>query len=319
MPVEGLARRWVVLGRVTKHVMQWLRCDSRFSVLTSLLLVASAYAQTNFAPEIGFTRIQHGWTNYSTAFLATQDSTSGDFGTVASFYTPLCDVTPCEYAAIFVWNGTPNQQVNFGAFSFQVFFWSGLAAFTNSPQAGDVASFTLAQPTGGSTSVPDAYTRGGRPAWLFRFTVTNAHVVLTNHHTYLIGVAARADSSRFGDLFVPTSSFAGVSDLQAGNTIIGGWQQIVDAGGATVYWGQLATELIVLTVTTPPQLAVEWHEGDVQLSWPGSAGCFKIESTPELRSVSDWSVLDIQPRFFDGTNWLTLSVADGTQWFRLRK
>lgn len=56
------------------------------------------------------------------------------------------------------------------------------------------------------------------------------------------------------------------------------WEQIVDAGGATNYCGQLATELVVVTATPRPRLAVERRESMVELSWPGEAGCFQIEA-----------------------------------------
>jgi hypothetical protein len=273
-----------------------------------------------FGPEIAFSRIQHGWTNYSTAFLATHDTTSADFGTVAGFYTPQCDVTPLEFAAIFIWGGPTNQQVNFADFTFQVYLWSGLGAFTNSPKLGDLATFTFPRPTGGSTTVPDAFTRGTRPAWLLRFALTNESLVLTNHLTCLVGVAASADSSRAGDLFIPTSRFAGSSDVQAGNTIIGGWRNLADAGGATIYWGQLATELIVRPVLTdPPTLLIEWREGNVQLSWPAQAGCFNVQMSPDLSSSSNWSTLSATADFIDGTNRLTLPATEQTQWFRLCK
>jgi len=273
-----------------------------------------------FAPETAFSRIQHGWTNYSTAFLATHDTTSADFGTVAGFYTPQCDVTPVEFAAIFIWGGPTNQQVNFADFTFQVYLWSGLAAFTNSPKLGDLATFTFPSPTGGSTTVPDAFTRGARPAWLLRFALTNESLVLTNHHTCLVGTAARTDSGRSGDLFIPTSRFAGFSDVQAGSSIIGGWRSLADAGGATIYWGQLATELVVQPVLTdPPTLLIERGEGGVQLSWPGQAGCFNVQMSLDLSSSSAWSTLNTPADFADGTNRLTLPATEQTQWFRLCK
>ena len=41
--------------------------------------------------QVGFSRIVHGWTNYSTGFAATIDTDpdAGDFATLASVYTPL--------------------------------------------------------------------------------------------------------------------------------------------------------------------------------------------------------------------------------------
>src|SRR5262245_42852727 len=70
--------------------------------VASLFVFATAAlgAETNGPPEAAFSRIIHGWTNYSTAFVATHDTgASGEYATVASLYTPAGDVSLCEYAA----------------------------------------------------------------------------------------------------------------------------------------------------------------------------------------------------------------------------
>src|SRR5881396_2725446 len=122
-------------------------------------LCGSSRAQTNPPAELAFTRIFHGWTNYSTAFLATHATVSAtDFATVASFYTPSCDVAPVEYAAVFIWHGPTNQSVDFAHYDTQVYFWNSFAAFTNAPRQGDLATFTFSAPTGGNTNLPDAIT-----------------------------------------------------------------------------------------------------------------------------------------------------------------
>src|SRR5262245_15616670 len=149
-------------------------------------------SETNGFPEVAFSRIIHGWTNYSTAFSATHDTgTSGEYVTVGSLYTPASDVRPCEYAAIVIWEGL--QVPPFSNFAFRVFVWSSLEMFIRDPRQGDVASWSFTAPTGGSTSDPDTTTRGGRPAYELRFHLTNAPVVLSNAHTYVIGFAARTD------------------------------------------------------------------------------------------------------------------------------
>jgi hypothetical protein len=278
----------------------------------------TAAPQTDPPTEVAFSRIIHGWTNYSTAFLATHDlSAPDDFATVACFYTPACDVQPVEFASIFIWDGPIGEPVNFGAFDFQVYFWSSLDAFTNSPKRGDMGTFTFTGATGGSTNVADAITRGGRPAWLLRFALTNAPVMLTNHHTCLVGVAARTSSSQAGDLFVPTSSHRGVSDVQAGGLVTGGWRYLVDAGGATIYDGQLATELIVQNLAEPPRLALERRDNGVLVSWPASAGCYALESSEEL-GETNWTGVSATPAVSNDWNILLLPAEQCRQWFRLR-
>src|SRR5262249_54434356 len=154
---------------------------------------------------------------------------------VASFYTPDEDVKPFEYGAIFIWVGSGSPPRNFAPFAYRVFIWSSLSAFIQDPRQGDVATFPFQAPTGGSTTVADATTRGGRPAYELRFALTNSSVTLSNTQTYLIGVAALADTQHDGELFVPTSSHDGPSDVQAGDLVPGGWLYLVNAGGLTVY------------------------------------------------------------------------------------
>jgi hypothetical protein len=276
-------------------------------------------AQAQPSSEVGFSRILHGWTNYSTAFLATQDtgSTNG-FATVASFYSPPCDVVPLEYAAIFIWNGPTDQQVDFTHDDFQVYFWSSLAAFTNCPTHGDLATFTFAEPTGGSETQPDAITVGGRPAWLLRFALTNQTLVLSNHHEYLVGVAARTDSAQFSDLFIPTSKSSGPSDVQAASTLVGGWRYLVDAGGLTTYSGELATELMVRRTDDRPRLDIRLANGSLEVSWPASAECYVLQAG-EAVPVTNWTAVAVLPTSHDGWIHMTLPVSEPAQYFRLRK
>src|SRR6266850_2162832 len=107
----------------------------------AILSTSRAGAETGGTTEAAFDRIIPGWTNYSTAFNATQSlDSSGQFATVASFFQPGCDTFLVEYRTIVIWAGALNQQVNFGNFDFAVFVWSSLDTFTNSPLHGDVAN-----------------------------------------------------------------------------------------------------------------------------------------------------------------------------------
>ena len=117
------------------------------------------------ADKFGFSRIIHGWTNYSTAFNITHDQAlDGEYASVASFYTPTVDVQPVEYSAIVIWFGSGGQRLDFTDFAFRIHFWSSLDALIHNPRLGDVASLNFAAPTGGSTTSPDATTRAGRSA-----------------------------------------------------------------------------------------------------------------------------------------------------------
>jgi len=206
--------------------------------------LASDSCASNGVP--GFDRIIHGWTNYSSAFNATHDlGTSGNDATVASFYKPLVDARPLEYSVMVIWGGASNQTPPFDHFTYEVHFWSSLEKFTNTPTRGDVGTFSFPAPTGGSMTVPDAITRRGWPAYELRFCLSNAPLTLTADHPYLVGLLAKTVTRDFDVLYVPTSNHPGDSDVQAGSVVLGGWTYLVDAGGSTIYWGQLATALSV--------------------------------------------------------------------------
>lgn len=280
-----------------------------------LLLAAAVFccsvasAQTNF----GFNRIVHGWTNYSTGFSTTHDSSaSGEYATVASFYTPPVDVRPLEYGAVLVWFDSDGGVVDFREFSFAIHFWSSMEAFIRNPRDGDIAAVSLAAPTGGSTSVPDTITRGGRPAYYVRFDVSVASITLTQCHTYVVGIAAKALSNRSGQLFVPTAPFEGQSDLQAGNIVPFGWMYLVNAGGQTIYSGQLATELRVERMGNLP--AIEMRQ--LRLSWPVQAGCYALEYN-DGDAWDTWPISSENAVVENGRAWMPISVTNSTRFFRL--
>src|SRR5688572_17799290 len=112
-------------------------------VWSAILLIAlPALCQTSAPAEIAFSRIIHGWTNYSTAFNATHDTgASADYASVGSFYTPAADVTPVGYAAIAIWS--ESRTPDFSRFQFRVFIWSDLNAFIQKPRQGDVATWNF--------------------------------------------------------------------------------------------------------------------------------------------------------------------------------
>ncbi len=290
-----------------------------FAVWSAVFLaILPACSQDGGPPEIAFSRILHGWTNYSTAFNATHDTgASVDYASVGSLYTPATDVTPLDYAAILIWSET--RTPDFSRFQFRVLIWSGLDAFIQEPRQGDVATWNFSAPTGGSTSVPDTTTRGGRPAYELRFSLTNAPVTLSNGHSYLVGFAARTDTQANGELFVPTANHDGPSDVQAGDLVVGGWQYLANAGGSTIYSGQLAVELVVAPRINPPRLNMVWTTGFVRLSWPVAAREFVLESSFNLAPGADWLAVEIEPFEEDGQMQVILPATFSRQWFRLRR
>lgn len=271
---------------------------------------------TNGLSEVGFSRLIHGWTNYSTGFNATHDlALDGDFATVASLYVPSRPVIPQEYAAIVVWLGDPAAAVDFTRFSFSVGIWSGLDTLIRNPRAGDLAHFVMRQPTGGSTTTPDAYTRGGRPAYELRFCLPQAPVLAAGQG-YWIGFAAHADPGSSGELYVPTSSQAGPSDVQAGSLAPGGWLYLVDAGGSTIYDGRLAVELRILS---PPSLAIHRTGDRIVIAWPETVPGLGLEAADQLGPQARWQRVDAEVNTQNGLQRVQLPVTGGTRYFRLTR
>jgi hypothetical protein len=279
-------------------------------------LVALAMA-ANGRGEVAFSRIIRGWTNYSTAFNATHDlGNSGDYASVAALYTPDKTVRPSELGVIVIWDGSGSQRLDFARFSFLVLVWSRLEAFIQNPKQGDLGTWSFAAPTGGSTAVRDTTTRGGRPAYEIRFAITNAPLVLTNGVTYLIGFAARTVTANFGELYVPTSSHPGPSDVHAGDLVPGGWQYIVNEGGSTIYDGQLAMEFVVQPVV---ELGIRPLNRHVQISWPGWASDFQLEYTTSLTSPITWWPVDEEVIVQDDFRTVVVPATLPRMWFRLGK
>jgi hypothetical protein len=274
---------------------------------------------TNGPVETGFSRITSGWTNYSTAFNATHDTGSlGGGATVASFYAPAKDVTPTEYSVIVVWDGTGSQRLQFSSFTFQIGIWSSLSNFISAARSPDLRAWSFAAPTGGSTTVPGTTTRGGRPAYELRFTLPAAGLILSNGGMYLIGFAALADTQSSGELFVPTSSYSGPSDVQAGELVTGGWQYLINAGGSTIYSGQLATELLVRPWIEVPCLDIRRSNGMVELRWPAGARDFQLEFSFGLARAA-WVPVELDTTEENGWNKLALPATLVQQFFRLKR
>jgi hypothetical protein len=269
-------------------------------------------------PVEAFNRIIPGWTNYSTAFNVTHDTgTAGDYATVGMSYTPATNVALCSFDAILI--GGDTRAPDFGEFQYRVFVWSGLEQFIGEPRTGDVATVTFLTPTGGNTSVPDATTRHGRGAYRLGFSLTNAGIILTAEHPYWIGFAALGRTQSSGDLFVPTASDPGQSDVQAGDLVTGGWHYLVDAGGSTVYSGRLAVALLVVPQARPPALDIALHGSFVELTWPRAVGNFLLESTFDLSSTAEWLPVPTEPTEEDDRWKVTLPALAERQWFRLRE
>jgi hypothetical protein len=283
----------------------------------AMMCACSAVAEIGAVAEAAFDRIMHGWTNYSTAFNATESlDKSGEYASVASFYRPGCDARLVEYRTIVIWAGSLNQQVDFANFDFTVFVWSGADAFIKSPRRGDITSIPFAAPTGGSQTIADAITRSGRPAYELRFCLTNADINLEHGRSYLVGFGARNHANGYPDLFVPTSMESGESDLQAGNILVAGWIELANAGGATVYSGRLATALYVQSMFEPPTLKIAVTNQEVELTWPAGSGCFSLE---EASIPLSWSRVSVTAGTEGTLMKVLLPGRDTMRWFRLKK
>ena len=297
-----------------------LRQFAGLAAAVSCLASPTLPAQTTSGVETGFCRIVRGWTNYSTAFNATHDTgADGDFATLASFYTPPADARPVEYGVIVIWLGSGSQRLDFARFDFRVAIWGSVDAFRQEPRQGDLATFAFAAPTGGSTTVPDATTLGGRPAYELRFSLTNASLTLTQCQTYLIGFAARARVQQDGEIFVPTAPQEGPSDVQAGNLVPFGFNYLINAGGLTIGSGQLATELLVQVLGQRPTLLVRRQAGAVQLSWPSRGGCYVLEAADGPGATGNWLPVAEGPQTTNGLFTLSLPATGTARYFRLVK
>ncbi len=287
------------------------------SLVVAALANQPVRSQTDSGPAFGFNRIAHGWTNYSTAFTATHDTS--EYATVASMFTPAVEVRPTEFSVIVIWYGAGGQRLNFANFTYRVFIWKSLEAFIGNPRTGDLATFDFAAPTGGDTTTPNATTRGGRSAYLLRFSLASSPITLAQCHDYLIGFAGVAKSSQAGELFVPTAATEGPSDLQAGNIVPFGWIYLINAGGQTIYSGQLAAELAVTPLGELPRLTVERSGSDIKLRWPASLACYALETSNDISSSNNWSSVELLPSAENGTNHVLLSATNSARWFRLSK
>ena len=279
------------------------------------LLVLLAVAATAAAADLAFSRINRGWPNYSTAFNTTHDlSPNGEFATVGTFYTPPYTVRAREFGTIVIWSELPPATISFPDFTFSACVWSSLDRFIQNPGVGDVLNLNFVQPTAISR---DGTSRGGRPTYELRFALTNSTLVLTSCQTYILGVIARTDTSRNGDLYVPTAPADGPSDVQAGNIVPFGWQYLIDAGGLTVYSGQAATELIVERLGESPRLQVAQSNSTVRLSWQALASCYQLESTDAL--VGPWLAVTNEPQIGPDEHSVTLPSTNQLQFFRLAR
>jgi hypothetical protein len=151
-----------------------------------------------------------------------------------------------------------------------------------------------------------------------RFALTNSPASLTADSTYVIGFAAFADTQNEGELFVPSANHPGTSDVQAGNLVPGGWQYLVNAGGSTIYSGQLAVRLLVTQPIEVPPLDIRLREGLIEVSWLAGARDFILEYTLQLTRGGAWLPVETQPVESNGRISVLLPFPYAEQWFRLR-
>jgi hypothetical protein len=92
-----------------------------------------------------------------------------------------------------------------------------------------------------------------------------------------------------------------------------------DAGGTTIYDGQLATELIVHHSGAPPLLEITRTNNLIRVSWPAAAGCFRLEATESGGASSVWQVVEAPRVIMDGRVTVERPTPSSQEWFRLRK
>jgi hypothetical protein len=107
--------------------------------------------------------------------------------------------------------------------------------------------------------------------------------------------------------------------VQAGNVVPFGWIYLLNAGGQTIYSGQLATELVVQTLGELPRLSIQRSEVETCLSWPEWATCYTLESSDNLSSALSWIPVAEAPQIQDGLNHLCLPAVEIGRWYRLSK
>jgi hypothetical protein len=144
-------------------------------------------------------------------------------------------------------------------------------------------------------------------------------LVLTNGATCLIGFAARTITATGGELYVPTSDFPGPSDVHAGDLVPGGWQYLVNAGGSTIYDGELAIEFVARPLIELPELKIRRLSGQVEISWLASARDFQIEYAISLAPPIAWAPLAEDVIEQNGTCTVILPRITAEMWLRLKK
>ena len=99
--------------------------------------------------------------------------------------------------------------------------------------------------------------------------------------------------------------------------VVGGWRYLVNAGGSTVYSGELAVELLV--ADTPPRMEIVGLGSMILLSWPATARDFILEYSFHLGTGAAWLPVEAEPFEQDGRIEVLLPIDFIGQFFRLRR
>lgn len=70
------------------------------------------------------------------------------------------------------------------------------------------------------------------------------------------------------------------------------------------------------TVNAVPALAVSQQGGSVRISWPSASG-FKLQGADSLQPAN-WADVDVAPQVINGDNVVTVGIAGGSKFYRLR-
>jgi hypothetical protein len=102
----------------------------------------------------------------------------------------------------------------------------------------------------------------------------------------------------------------------AGTLVTGGWQYLADAGGSTIYSGQVAAELTVRPLIELPGLTTLYRGAYVEILWPSTAEGFELEFSFGFAPFASWHV-EIDPEEDGALTRVTLPVIGNQRFFRL--
>lgn len=132
----------------------------------------------------------------------------------------------------------------------------------------------------------------------------------------------------FAHTAVPDSGFTVIDSILP----IGSYVQtavaakdVASAGTYHVTWNSSGNEgaqlwlVAVQSAAAPPTLQAHLSDGELVISWPGSATNFSLETTSDFSTTGSWAPVTNAPVAFGPQNMVTNSLSQPFQYYRLRK